>query len=145
MQAWLFLISGNAYVNSPANTLEEPLSKKVPAKKKHEKLRKGDYSLPYNFAIFGHQPTTREVVAFQEVTKRCAKRFIQDQQSADFEQMIHVCRERLKRHLRRNGATTHRCHVVHKEKGEKRERGGGTYPHQRNIEKQDKERNEVTK
>lgn len=136
MQAWLFLISGNAYVNSPANTLEEPLSKKVPAKKKHEKLRKGDYSLPYNFAIFGHQPTTREVVAFQEVTKRCAKRFIQDQQSADFEQMTHVvCRERLKRHLRRNGATTHRCHVVHKEKGEKKKKEEAGHTHIKEISK----------
>lgn len=64
-QAWLFLVSGNAYSSWPRNTLEESLWKElVRQETTWERLRGGEYSLPYDFASFDHQPTTAKVMAF---------------------------------------------------------------------------------
>lgn len=90
MQAWLFLVTGNAYTNWPANTLEESLPRELARQElTWLRLREGEYSLPYDFAQFDHQPTTTEVVAFQTATNRCAQRFIHDHQREDFDQLTH--------------------------------------------------------
>lgn len=79
MQAWLFLVKGNAFTNWPANTLEEPLGKELLRQEETwHRLHQGVYSLPYDFAAFDHQPTTSEVVVFQKATNDCARRFVQD-------------------------------------------------------------------
>nr|WAK77292.1 MAG: RNA-dependent RNA polymerase [Totiviridae sp.] len=87
-QAWIYLVTGNAYSNWPANTLEEPLHVEVA---RHEetwsRLQTGDYSLPYDFARFDHQPTTSEVKAFQIATNICGRRFATIDQISDYDQL----------------------------------------------------------
>lgn len=57
-QAWIYLVTGIAYSNWPANTLEEPLHVEVARHEETwERLRSGQYLFPYNFARFNHQPT----------------------------------------------------------------------------------------
>nr|WAK77674.1 MAG: RNA-dependent RNA polymerase [Totiviridae sp.] len=87
-QAWIYLVTGNSYSNWPANTLEEPLHVEVA---RHEetwdKLQSGQYSLPYDFARFDHQPTTAEVTAFQHATNLCGQRYARPEQMADYQQL----------------------------------------------------------
>nr|WAK77465.1 MAG: RNA-dependent RNA polymerase [Totiviridae sp.] len=87
-QTWLFLLSGNAYSSWPSNTLEEPLWKE---QARHEttweRLQAGEYSLPYDFARFDHQPTTAEIQAFQRATNECARQMVQEHQRRDFEEL----------------------------------------------------------
>nr|WAK77683.1 MAG: RNA-dependent polymerase [Totiviridae sp.] len=87
-QAWIYLVTGNAYSNWPANTLEEPLHVEVARHEETwERLQAGQYSLPYDFARFDHQPTTSEVTAFQIATNICGRRYALHEQSADYEQL----------------------------------------------------------
>nr|WAK77286.1 MAG: RNA-dependent RNA polymerase [Totiviridae sp.] len=74
-QAWLFAVCGHAYLGWPGNTLEEP--KYVEMARLETtwlRLRGGEYSLPYDFAEFDHQPTSSEVLAFQDCINRGAQR-----------------------------------------------------------------------
>nr|WAK77577.1 MAG: RNA-dependent RNA polymerase [Totiviridae sp.] len=87
-QAWIFLITGNAYANWPANTLEEPLHAELARlEETWLRLRAGQFSLPYDFARFDHQPTTSEVTAFQTATNMCGRRFATPEQSEDYDQL----------------------------------------------------------
>nr|WAK77681.1 MAG: RNA-dependent RNA polymerase [Totiviridae sp.] len=89
-QAWIYLVSGNAYTNWPANTLEEPLPVEVARHEETwERLQKGEYSLPYDFARFDHQPTTSEVKAFQVATNICGRRYAVPEQLADYDQLAY--------------------------------------------------------
>lgn len=40
------------------------------------RLLAGQYSLPYDFAAFDHQPTTEEVITFQEATSVCTTQYV---------------------------------------------------------------------
>lgn len=68
-QAFLYGVSGSAYLKWPGNTLEETIEQEM---RRNERtvvcMRAGHFALPYDFARFDHQPTTPEVVAFQRVT-----------------------------------------------------------------------------
>lgn len=52
-----------------------------------ERLVAGEYSLPYDFASFDHQPTTAEVLAFQVATNSCARRLLRPDQTPDFDSL----------------------------------------------------------
>nr|WAK77248.1 MAG: RNA-dependent RNA polymerase [Totiviridae sp.] len=87
-QAWIYLVTGNAYSNWPANTLEEPLHVEIARHEETwERLQTKEYSLPYDFARFDHQPTTSEVKAFQIATNICGRRYARPEQMADYEQL----------------------------------------------------------
>nr|WAK77608.1 MAG: RNA-dependent RNA polymerase [Totiviridae sp.] len=87
-QAWIYLVTGNSYSNWPANTLEEPLHVEVARHEETwEKLQDGQYSLPYDFARFDHQPTTAEVTAFQHATNLCGLRYARPEQMDDYLQL----------------------------------------------------------
>ncbi|KAH9384951.1 hypothetical protein HPB48_026982 [Haemaphysalis longicornis] len=51
------------------------------------RLQLGEYSLPYDFASFDHQPTTAEVMAFQRTTNGFPWRLTQSHQRTDFEEV----------------------------------------------------------
>lgn len=68
-QAYLYSVSGCAYLRWPGNTLEESIEEEMHRNERTVvSMRAGHYALPYDFARFDHQPTTSEVVAFQRVT-----------------------------------------------------------------------------
>ncbi|KAL1485072.1 hypothetical protein MTO96_032186 [Rhipicephalus appendiculatus] len=64
-QAYLYGVSGSAYLKWPGNTLEETVEEEM---RRNERtvvsMRAGHFPLPYDFARLDHQPTTPEVVAF---------------------------------------------------------------------------------
>lgn len=85
-QAWL--VSGHAYSSWPCNTREEPQWKELARQETMwERLHERECSLPYDFASFDHQPTTAEVMAFQQATNGCARRLIQSHQQSDIEDL----------------------------------------------------------
>lgn len=68
-QAYLYAVSGCAYLRWPGNTLEESIDEEMCRNERTVVcMREEQYALPYDFARFDHQPTTSEVVAFQRVT-----------------------------------------------------------------------------
>lgn len=63
--SWLYVLEGGFYLSWPGNTLEVPLAAEAARNRAtYSRLFRGDFSLPYGFAAFDHQPMKPEKVVF---------------------------------------------------------------------------------
>lgn len=104
---WLYELAGGFYLRWPGNTLDEPLlAEAARAEKTFSRLKSGQFSLPYDFASFDHQPTKTEIATFQTVVDSVARREATHDQRPD----VDLCDR-----LIQNG---HRVAVLHPPGGE---------------------------